>query len=150
MYSEIEKQGRLLHKNWSLYDGHHVVFERPKVSARDLQREVLRAACKFFSIPRIIGDALRLRLFDASTKILIDRQLGHTSPGGDAALKAAWSLVGRAHYTDMNMLAGDARRSAEAVRKMLDRAEAELMEDAARGDTALVTPPIARMKVAAN
>ena len=72
-------------------------------------------------------------------EILIDRQLGHTSRGGDAALKAAWSLVGRSHYTDMNMLSGDARRSAEAVRKMLDRAEDELQEITARGETALVS-----------
>ena len=71
-------------------------------------------------------------------EILVDRQLGHISPGGEAALKAAWSLVGRSHYTDMNMLAGDARKSAEAVREVLDRAEAELQELATRGDTALV------------
>lgn len=73
-------------------------------------------------------------------EILIDRQLGHTSPGGDAALKAAWSLVGRGYYTDMNMLAGDARRSAEAVREMLDRAEAELAEAVSAKRTALVPP----------
>jgi len=79
-------------------------------------------------------------LMSSVPEILIDRQLGHTSPGGEAALKAAWSLVGRSHYTDMNMLAGDARRSAEAVRKVLDRAEAELQEATARGDTALISP----------
>ncbi len=64
-------------------------------------------------------------------------------------MKAAWSLVGRSHYTDMRMLAGDARRSAEAVRKVLDRAEAELQELATQGDTALVTGSVAPSAMAA-
>ncbi len=73
-------------------------------------------------------------------EILIDRQLGHTSPAGDAALQAAWSAIGRAHYTDMNFLALDARRSAEAVRGVLARAEDELRDTSQPGETALPTP----------
>ena len=59
-------------------------------------------------------------------------------PSGEAALRAAWSAVGRAHYTDMHFLTLDARRSAEAVRGMLDRAEEALRETAGRGETAVV------------
>ena len=89
-------------------------------------------------------------LMSGVPEILIDRQLGDTSLGGEAALKAAWSLVGRSHYTDMNMLSGDARRSAEAVRKVLDRAEAELQDVAARGDTALVSPAVDSVRAAVS
>ncbi len=70
-------------------------------------------------------------------EILIDRQLGHASSAGDAALRAAWSAVGRAHYTDMNFLTLDARRSAEAVREMLDRAEEAFRRSVEAGETAL-------------
>ena len=70
-------------------------------------------------------------------EILIDRQLGHSSPAGDAALRAAWSAVGRKHYTDMGFLTVDARRSAEAIRGVLDRAEAELQGAIEREETAL-------------
>ena len=70
-------------------------------------------------------------------EILIDRQLGHSSPAGEAALHAVWSLVGRKHYTDMSFLTFDARRSAEAARGMLDRAEAHFQEAVDRGETAL-------------
>ena len=70
-------------------------------------------------------------------EILIDRQLGHTSPAGEAALRAAWSAVGRSHYTDMNFLTLDARRSAEAVRGILDRATAAFLEAAGQGRSAL-------------
>jgi integrase len=74
-------------------------------------------------------------------EILIDRQLGHASPAGDAALHAAWSAVGRAHYTDMGFLTLDARRSAEAVREALDRAEEALRDVALRRGTALAAAP---------
>jgi integrase len=71
-------------------------------------------------------------------EILVDRQLGHSSPAGEAALHAAWSAVGRKHYTDMGFLTVDARRSAEAVRGVLARAEDELQDASQRGETALL------------
>ena len=74
------------------------------------------------------------------SEILIDKQLGHSSSAGDAALRSAWSLVGRAHYTDMNFFALDAKRSAEAVREMFGRAEAEFKEVLDRGESALGSP----------
>jgi hypothetical protein len=73
-------------------------------------------------------------------EVLIDRQLGHTSPAGNAALHAAWSMVGRTHYTDMDFLTLDARRSAAAVRDLLDRAEAELGDILDQGESALRVP----------
>ncbi|MHC5057739.1 MAG: hypothetical protein ACYTKD_23965 [Planctomycetota bacterium] len=73
-------------------------------------------------------------------EILIDRQLGHSSPAGEAALRAAWSAVGRSRYTDMGFLTADARRSAEAVRGVLARAEDELRDNSQRGETALLRP----------
>ena len=36
-FRQLEAQGRLLHKNWSLYDVEHVVFEPRKMSAERLQ-----------------------------------------------------------------------------------------------------------------
>jgi hypothetical protein len=73
-------------------------------------------------------------------EVLIDCQLGHTSPAGDAALHAAWSMVGRTRYTDMDFLTLDARRSAAAVRDLLDRAEAELGDILDQGESALRVP----------
>ncbi len=49
-------------------------------------------------------------------------------------------MVGRTHYTDMDFLTLDARRSAVAVRDLLDRAEAELVDLLDRGETALRVP----------
>src|SRR5262249_43542620 len=68
--------------------------------------------------------------------ILIDKQLGHSTPGGGAALEAARSLVlasptARKHYLDMTNSLLNARRSAEAVRALLDQATATLEESRA-------------------
>lgn len=58
--------------------------------------------------------------------ILIDKQLGHSTPAGASAIEAARSLLssptGRKHYVDMGLTLLDARRSAEAVRELLDDA----------------------------
>ena len=37
LFNRLEAQGRLLHKNWSLYDVEHVVFEPKKMSPERLQ-----------------------------------------------------------------------------------------------------------------
>ena len=58
--------------------------------------------------------------------VIIDKQLGHTTPGGGAALDAARSILasktGRKHYLDVSLALFEARRSAEAVRELFDRA----------------------------
>ena len=48
--------------------------------------------------------------------------------------------VGWTHYTDTNFLALDARRSAEAARGIVDRAEAEFLEVLNRGESSLGVP----------
>lgn len=75
---------------------------------------------------------------------LIDRQLGHVSPGADEARSAAWSVIGRKHYTDLGFLTLDARKSAEAVRSILDASEAEFQETACDGRKALLASDNAR------
>ena len=61
------------------------------------------------------------------SEALIDRQLGHSSATENERRSAAWSVVGRKFYTYADYLTLDARRSAEAVRELLDQAETELL-----------------------
>jgi hypothetical protein len=67
--------------------------------------------------------------------ILIDKQIGHATSAGGAALDAARALIvsptGRKHYVDMGLAMIDARRSAEAVRKLVDDARAEIRSSCA-------------------
>ena len=72
-------------------------------------------------------------------EILVDRQIGHTSTAAKA-LEAAWSSIGRAHYTDFRMLTLDAGKSAEAVRATLDEATRELQTEIEAGRSVLGKP----------
>ena len=37
LYNRLEREGRILTKNWELYDGQHVVFQPKRMSVRELQ-----------------------------------------------------------------------------------------------------------------
>jgi hypothetical protein len=64
--------------------------------------------------------------------ILIDKQLGHSTAAGSAAIDVARSLLvsptGRKHYVDMTLEMIEARRSAEAVRSVLEGARADALK----------------------
>jgi len=53
LFEQLSSQGRILTKDWSLYDGTHVVFEPKKISAFELQNRVLKAWKKFYTISRL-------------------------------------------------------------------------------------------------
>lgn len=48
LYRELEKQGRILTRNWRFYDGTHVVFEPLRMKAIELQHQFLWAWKKFY------------------------------------------------------------------------------------------------------
>ncbi len=56
LYHELESQGRLLTKEWELYDGHHAVFQPSRLSAEELQRETIAAFKRFYSLRNIFGN----------------------------------------------------------------------------------------------
>jgi len=49
LFDQMEAQGRLLTRNWELYDGHHVVFQPNRMSPEELQEETVKAHRKFYS-----------------------------------------------------------------------------------------------------
>src|SRR5581483_4399277 len=63
--------------------------------------------------------------------ILIDKQIGHATSAGGAALDMARALIvsptGRKHYVDLGLEMIEAKRSAEAVRKLVDDAKSALL-----------------------
>ncbi|MGO9146916.1 MAG: B12-binding domain-containing radical SAM protein [Desulfomonilia bacterium] len=53
LFKRLEKEGRLLHKDWSRYDAKHVVFKHPSLSAEELTDgygRIVRAVYSFDSI----------------------------------------------------------------------------------------------------
>jgi anaerobic magnesium-protoporphyrin IX monomethyl ester cyclase len=52
-YDNLESEDRIITRDWSLYDGHHTVFEPALISAETLQSETVKALKKFYSLQNI-------------------------------------------------------------------------------------------------
>ncbi|MBI5586965.1 MAG: B12-binding domain-containing radical SAM protein [Deltaproteobacteria bacterium] len=48
-FNDLEKEGRIKNKDWSLYDAHHAVFEPKLMSMYELQYHTINAMKKFYS-----------------------------------------------------------------------------------------------------
>ena len=59
LYDDIVSQGRLLHKNWSLYDGLHVVFKPKQMSPEELQRGMIYCFKAFYSYSQAFAETLK-------------------------------------------------------------------------------------------
>jgi radical SAM superfamily enzyme YgiQ (UPF0313 family) len=53
LYQRLEREGRILTRNWELYDGQHVVFQPARMSVEVLQRGVEEAWKQAYSVPSI-------------------------------------------------------------------------------------------------
>lgn len=53
-YEQFIKEGRILFKDWSLYDSHHVVFQHPSMTGEALQNAQIDAHLRFYSKWRLL------------------------------------------------------------------------------------------------
>ncbi|TAN62447.1 B12-binding domain-containing radical SAM protein [bacterium] len=67
-YRDLESENRIISKDWSLYDAHHVVFEPKLMTYYQLQSEMLRATKNFYTIGQIVKRAARFDLFNVALK----------------------------------------------------------------------------------
>jgi radical SAM superfamily enzyme YgiQ (UPF0313 family) len=74
LYKRLEKEGRILTRNWELYDGQHVVFQPARMSVQDLQEGTERAWRAAYAIGSI---ARRLRASPAPPWIAVTANLGY-------------------------------------------------------------------------
>lgn len=52
-FAQLEREGRIFTKNWSLYDGHHVVFKPKLMSPWQLQTHVIESHLRFYHPKRL-------------------------------------------------------------------------------------------------
>lgn len=69
IHDEMAAAGRLLTRDWALYDAHHVVYEPLQLTPDELQREAERATARFYSLGNALRGAARLDLFDVGLKL---------------------------------------------------------------------------------
>lgn len=62
LLKQFEDEKRIILNDWSLYDGHHVVFEPKHLGPRQLQRKQVRSHWRFYSWPRSLSNLVKLKL----------------------------------------------------------------------------------------
>lgn len=72
VYDDLNKEKRIFSRDWSLYDGQHIVFRPKMLSAKELQLNVLKAYAKFYSLSRAISLLVKLHFRNA-----LFRFMGH-------------------------------------------------------------------------
>lgn len=70
-FADLEQEGRLLNRDWNLYDAHHVVFEPSQMSPYELQKATIKAFKKFYSLSHIFNN-----LFTTGIRSVAFRALG--------------------------------------------------------------------------
>lgn len=70
VYETLEKEKRIFSKDWSLYDGQHIVFRPKLLSAKQLQLNVLGAYCKFYNLSRSLSMFIKLRFRNAMFNLM--------------------------------------------------------------------------------
>jgi radical SAM superfamily enzyme YgiQ (UPF0313 family) len=58
VFDRLAQEGRLLHRDWSYYDGLHVTFAPRQMSAKELQHGMLECFKDFYSYSNGVNDAL--------------------------------------------------------------------------------------------
>lgn len=53
LYQQLESEGRLLTRQWDLYDGHHAVFQPAQMSPHQLQTETIAAFKRFYAFRNV-------------------------------------------------------------------------------------------------
>lgn len=65
VHEELKRENRIFSRDWSLYDGQHVVFQPKLISAKELQINIIRAFAKFYSLSHFISLLARLHFRNA-------------------------------------------------------------------------------------
>lgn len=55
LFEKLEKEDRLLTRNWELYDGHHAVYQPALMAPEVLQQETIKAMKRFYGLKNVFG-----------------------------------------------------------------------------------------------
>ncbi|MCL5102772.1 MAG: B12-binding domain-containing radical SAM protein [Armatimonadetes bacterium] len=75
-FNEMEREGRLLTREWHLYDGQHVVYQPNKMSPYELQKETFKAMKRFYSLRECVKMLCGRDFLRLVAKLNLDLMLG--------------------------------------------------------------------------
>ncbi len=132
VYQDLKDNGRILIKDWSFYDGHHVVFNPKKVEPYCLQKAQIQGHRKFYSTLEVIRRFYRFDFFNAMIAAYAKRLCHEWVKDNRLYLKVMKFLRPSADY----ILSIDIRRKGtdikEALAEAVERAASKVKE-AAKG-----------------
>jgi len=70
VYEDLEKEKRIFTKDWSLYDGQHIVFNPKLISAKELQINILKAYTKYYSLYKSFSLLFKLRIRNSAMRFM--------------------------------------------------------------------------------
>jgi len=118
VYREIEADGRIIIKDWSFYDGHHVVFSPKRVDPYCLQRAQIRGHRRFYSTLEVIRRFYRFDFFNAMIAAYAKRLSKTLVKENKLYLKVIKFLKPSAEY----ILSIDLRRKGTDVKEAISEA----------------------------
>ncbi|MDH4226442.1 MAG: B12-binding domain-containing radical SAM protein [Deltaproteobacteria bacterium] len=68
LHHELDKDGRIFSKDWSIYDAHHVVYSPKKMSYFELQSETMQAYKDFYTLWQITKRLVRMDIHNVAIK----------------------------------------------------------------------------------
>ncbi len=72
-YKKLDEEGRILTKDWSMYDAHHVVFEPKQMTPLELQIETMKGHSNFYSVWEIAKVFMRMDFYAVFIKFYSNR-----------------------------------------------------------------------------
>ncbi len=75
LYSELDAEDRIFTKDWSVYDGHHVVFEPKNMTPYTLQKETFKATKRFYTLWQCMKLVFRFNFLAAFFRYYGNRQI---------------------------------------------------------------------------
>lgn len=74
-YYDLDSSDRLISRDWSLYDAHHVVYEPKKMTFFELQFETFKAMAKFYSWRQILKRVAKFDFYNSVVKAYGNRMI---------------------------------------------------------------------------
>ena len=105
LHRRMEREGRLLHRDWPCYDITHVVFRPRSISPEALERGYRRLVRRLFSWPAVVSRALRY----AARPTVIPRRASFAS-------RFSSVLAPNLIYGNLTRIGGDARHETAGSR----------------------------------
>ncbi|MCE5199355.1 MAG: radical SAM protein [Armatimonadota bacterium] len=96
-FENLEKQDRLLTRDWQLYDGQHVVYQPSKMSPYELQKETFRAMKRFYSLRECLKMLCGLDFARFLAKINLSLLRGKWNSAKRQFESRMWRWLYRAH-----------------------------------------------------